>query len=379
MFLVTISLDENALAGLSESFAAFVQQRFGGYNKKTFHYSLAAKNNFCLLQNSVVTDQIIFLTDGTVSDNFPEFDDSWYLDYSSAVAQYNSAELTVENQFLRPGQVKAKIELNKRLRERLKAETREAEELKLLGFGVEFGYLPLDGIARLSPLQFIDVPKIRTMTRFGARIVLLNNAYTYRVSDVQRWLNQKVIDLLDLRIACYAELAKRLPEEGSPVSLPPWYSEEISAYWDIAGFPRKVRGSFFLSRLSRTEELPGDLTFTIPSPGTGKQVFGWHLALDSSLSFTLFADPGKSLKTIYGRKGKSPGELPLSIDCTLYVNSPAKSGFEQSFAEWSLDPFDRWSRRGIDARLTFDGEYFEIREYPAVYGGKTIFRGKAVF
>ncbi|MDR3191494.1 MAG: hypothetical protein LBT87_00335 [Treponema sp.] len=377
MFLVTISLDENALAGLSDSFAAFVQRRFGGYNKKLFHYSLAAKNTFCLLQNSVVTDQIIFLTDGTISDNFPEFEDSWYLDYSNAVANYNSAELTVENQFLRPGQVKAKIELNKRLRERLKAEIREADELKLLGFGVEFGYLPLDGIARLSPLQFIDVPKIRTMTRFGARIVLLNNAYTYQVSDIQRWLNQTVIYLLDLRIACYAELAKRLPEGGSPVSLPPWYSEGISAYWDIAGFPRKVRGTFSIPRLYQTEELPADLTFTIPE--TGKQVFGWHLAFDTSPSFTLFVDPGKSLKTIYGRKGKSPGELPLSVDCTLYVNSEAKTGFEQTFADWSLAPFSKWSQRGINARLTFDGEYFEIREYPAVYGGKPIFRGKAVF
>jgi hypothetical protein len=377
MFLVTVSLDENALAGLSESFAAFVQERFGRYDKKLFQYTLAAKNGFCLLQNSVVTDQAVFLTDGTVSDNFLEFDDAWYLDYSDTVERYNSAELTVENQLLTPGGVKAKIERNKGLRKRLKAEIDEAEQLKLLGFGVNFGYLPLDGIARISPLQFVDVPKIRTMTRFGARIVLLNSAYTYRISDIQRWVNQKIMDLLDLRIACYAELAKRLPEEGKSVSLPPWYSEGISAYWDIAGFPRKARGSFRLPRLSRTEELPAVLTFTPLE--RGKQIFGWSLTVDSSPAFTLFIDPGKSFKTIYERKGKSPGELPLTIDCTLYIDSAAKTGFEQTIAEWSLAPFDKWDNSGIGVRLTFDGEYFEIQEYPAIHRNKTIFRGKAVF
>jgi hypothetical protein len=376
MFLVTLSLGENALAGLSESFAAFVRERFGRHDKKLFQFSLAARNNFCLLQNSVVTDQVIFFTDGTVTDNFLEFDDTWYLDYSEAAAEYGSAELTVENQFLTPGGVKAKIELNKSLRKRLKAEINEAEQLKLLGFGVNFGYLPLDGIARLSGLQFIEVPKIRTMTRFGARIVLLNSAYTYRLSDIQKWVNQKIIDLLDLRIACYAELAKQLPEGGETVSLPPWYSEEIPAYWDIAGLPRKTRGSFFSPRLCQTEELPAVLTFTPLK--TGKRAFGWYLSAGSS-SFTLFIDPEKSAKTIYARKGKNPGELPLTIDCTVYINPAAKSGFEQTVIEWSLAPFIRENSRGIGARLIFDGEYFEIQEYPSIRVNKTIFRGKAEF
>jgi hypothetical protein len=190
-------------------------------------------------------------------------------------------------------------------------------------------------------------------------------------------VNQKIIDLLDLRIACYAELAKRLPERGSSVSLPPWYSEDISAYWDIAGFPRKIEGSFFSPRLYQTEELPGVLTFAPLE--TGRQAFGWHLAAGSSPSFTLFIDPEKSAKTIYARKGRSPGELPLSLDCTLYINPAPKTGFEHTIVEWSLAPFMKENQRGISARLIYDGEYFEIQEHPALHGRKTIFRGKAVF
>ncbi|MDR0998687.1 MAG: hypothetical protein LBL70_06430, partial [Treponema sp.] len=207
IFLVTLSLGENSLEGLSEDFAAFIRERFGKNDKKLFQYTLTAKNSFCLLQDSAVDDQVIFLTDGTMPDNFPEFDETWYLDYSDAVAIYNSAELTVENQVLGPAGIRAKIELNKRLRERLKAEIKDLERLRLLGFGINAGYLPLDGIARLSLLQFIDLPKIHTMTRFGAKIVLLNSAYTYRFSGIQTWANQKLISLLDLRIDCYAELA----------------------------------------------------------------------------------------------------------------------------------------------------------------------------
>jgi hypothetical protein len=378
IFLVTLSLGENSLEGLSEDFAAFIRKKFGKNDKKLFHYTLTAKNSFCLLQDSAVADEVIFLTDGTIPDNFPEFDETWYLDYSDAVAIYNSAELTVENQVPGPAGIRAKIELNKRLRERLKAEIKDLEQLRLLGFGINAGYLPLDGIARLSFLQFIDVPKIHTVTRFGARIVLLNSAYTYRFSGIQTWANQKLISLLDLRIDCYTELAKHTSAGEKNVSLPLWYSEQIGPYWDIAGFPRKMEGAFFSPRLYRNEELPAGLTFT-PFEN-GKQPFGWYLTVEpppssGTSSFTLFIDPEKSIKTIYGRRGKDPADHSLNIYCTLYVSSAPGPGLEQTLGEWSLDLPAGKSYRSIKARISFDGENFEIREYPAIHGNKIIFRG----
>jgi hypothetical protein len=377
MFLVTLSLDKDTLSGLSEDFAAFVRERFGKHDKKLFQYILAAKNNFCLLQESVVTDQVIFLTDGTMPDSFPEFDDTWHVDYSTAITKYNSAELTVENQVLTAGEIKARIERNKRLREQLKAEISELEQLKLLGLSVNFGYLPLDGIARVSLLQFVEIPKIHTMTRFGAKIVLLNDAYINRLSDIQIWINQKIIDLLDIRIDCYADLAKRHPAEKKAVSLPAWFSEHISAYWDIAGLPHRVQGSFFSPQLHRGEEFPAVLCFTPLK--TDEQRFGWHLTFGSPPSFTLFIDPRKSVKTIYERKGKTPRDRPLTIDCTFYINSTVKTGWGQPVVERSFAPFFKENYRGIEGRIIFDGENFEIREYPSLHSNKIIFRGKAVF
>jgi hypothetical protein len=378
IFLVTLSLEDDSLEGLSEDFAAFIRKRFGENDKKLFQYTLTAKNNFCLLQDSATADQVIFLTNGTIPDNFPEFDETWYLDYSDAVAIYNSAELTIGNQVLGPAGIRAKIELNRRLRERLKAEIKELERLRLLGFSISASYLPFDGIVRLSPLQFIDVPKIRTVTRFGAKIVLLNSTYTYRFSGIQTWANQKIINLLDLRIACYTELAKHITAGERNVSLPPWYSEQIGPYWDIAGFPHKIQGSFFSPRLYQTEELPAGLTF-MPFEN-GKQPFGWYLTVEpspssGSSSFMLFVDPEESIETIYDRRGKAPADHSVTIYCTLYINSASQSDLGQNLAEWNSYLLAKKSYRGIRARINFDGENFEIQEYPAIHSNKIIFRG----
>jgi hypothetical protein len=377
IFLVTLSFEDNSLEGLSEDFAAFIRERFGENDKKLFQYTLTAKNSFCLLQDSDVANQIIFLTDGTMPDDFPEFDETWYLDYSDAVAKYNSAELTIGNQVLGPAGIRAKIELNKDLRERLQAEIKDLERLRLLGFSINASYLPLDGIARLSILQFIDIPKIRTLTRFGAKIVLLNSASTYQFSGIQTWANRKLIGLLDLRIDCYTELARHMTAGGS-VSLPPWYSEQIGPYWGIAGLPHKIDGSFFSPRLYQKEELPASLTFT-PFEN-GKQPFGWYLTVEpsppsGSSSFMLFVDPEESPETIYNRRGKDPADHPVTIDCTLYVNSAPGPGLRQTLTEWSLDLPPRTSRRGIRARLSFDGDNFEIQEYPATHSNRIIFSG----
>jgi hypothetical protein len=47
----------------------------------------------------------------------------------------------------------------------------------------------------------------------------------------------------------------------------------------------------------------------------------------------------------------------------------------QTLTEWSLDIPDKKNYRGIRARISFDGENFSIREYPAIHGNKIIFRG----
>jgi hypothetical protein len=377
MFLVTIAMDEKALAGLSDSFAAFIRERFGKNDRKLFQYTLAAKNNFCLLRDRDNEDSLVFLTDGTISDSFPELNNTQYIDYSDEISKYHSAELTIAGPVFSSGEVYEKIEGNKNLRDNLKARISSLEELKVFAFFMSFGYLPLDGIINYSPLRFIDLPKLRTMTQFGDKIVLMNGASINKLSDIEKWVHQKTIDMLDLRINCYTDMAKQLKGETKPLSFPPWFSEQITDYWDIAGLPHKIEGSFFSPQLPVTREIPAALTF-VPPQGE-EQVFGWYLAIGQSSSYTLFIDPKKSAETIYKRKGSSPQERTVSIDCTLYINPAAGTGPEQTIVEQSLVPFIQMDHSGIDVRITFDGEEFEIREYPKSHSNATIFRGKAVF
>lgn len=376
MFLLTLSFEKNALTGLSNNFAAFIRKRFLKNDKKLFHYTLTAKNNFCLIRDSDQGDSLIFLADGTIPDNFLEFNKTGYVNFEQETARYNSAELCIKTQQLNAHDIRGKIFLNKKFQDQLKAKIIALEQEKLLAFSVNFGYLPLDGIIRASPLQFVDVPKIYTMTRFGAKIVLQNSSDTWFFANIEGWVYQKFIDLLDLRIACYTELAKDLGRRREAVSLPPWYTEDLGGYWNLGGFPRAIQGSFFSPQIHRKEELPAVLTLRLPE--TAEPAFGWYLAAGASPSHTLFIDPGQSARTIYKRRGKSPAEQPLVIDCTLYINPASFTGPEKTIVEQSLKPFVFPNQEGIKARIIFDGENFEIQEYPAAHSNKTIFRGRAV-
>jgi hypothetical protein len=375
MFWVTLSFEEKDLAGLSENFAAFVRERFGKHNKKLFQYVLVAKNNFCLFWDSDNKNSVVFFTGGTTPDDFSEFNDIWYVDYFDEMTKYNSMELTAGNQMLTRDEIQEKIELNTILRGQLQTKIRVLEQNKILAFSINVGYLSFDGMIRLSPLRFIDIPKFRTMTTFGQKIVLQNSTYIYRIADIQTWVYQKIVDLLDLRISCYTDLAKEMPA-GEKRSLPPWFSEQITPYWDIAGFPRTIQGFFLSPRLPQKRELPAILHFTPPAT---EPAFGWYLTAGSSPSYTLFIDPEKSAKIIYGRKGKLPHERGITIACTLYINPTAKTSLEQRIIEQSIGPFIKDNQTGIKVRIYFDGENFEIQEYPSDHDNKVIFRGKAAF
>jgi hypothetical protein len=391
MFMVTVSFDESGLdaAGLSDRFAAFIRERFGRHNRKLFQYSMAAGAPFCLLRDNDDPDSVIFLTDGSLSDNFAEFNAAWYLLYTDEIARYHSPELMIENTAFAPPDtapdaaagtapetasqmMRQKIALNKILRDRIGAELRVLKDDKALAAGMNIGYFPLDTIVRYSPLRFVDVPKFRTLIGFGKEIILQNNAYIDRFVESLAWVHQKNIGLLDLRIAAYTELAERAEKEDGPVSLPPWFAEQVTGYWDVAGLPRAMRGTFF-SSAGRDEETP-PVTLAFVPPQNEHSVFGWYLAAGPSC--TLFIDPQDSLEAIYRRKGKTPRERAVTLDCVIYAHPAGKRGVEKSSVAQYLESFASETRNGIKARVTFDGETFEIREHPTLHNNRVIFRGK---
>jgi hypothetical protein len=378
LFLVTLEIPEGAFEHLSDDFIRELEEKYAKNDKKLFQYTIAASGNYIFMRDSSNTDSLLFLTDGTLSASYYDFQPARHVENHTEIQRYYSPELMIDSDSPPATESLAeKIALNKNLVDEFKYKIRTLNWAKLTAFKFNIGYIPASYIARITPLRFIDVPKIRTVTGFGEKLVLANSAYTNRVSELRAWIYQKIIDLLELRITCYTEMIKEIPSGENPVSLPPWYAEHISAYWDIAGLPHKVEGAFFPPQLLETREIPSALAFILPQGE--QQLFGWYLAIGQSSSYTLFIDPRKSAMTIYGRKGTSPREHKVTIDCTLYINPAAGTGMEQTIVEQSLTPFIQMNHRGIDAQIIFDGEIFEIEEHPKTHTNAVIFHGKAVF
>jgi hypothetical protein len=388
MFMVTLAIPENAFDGLSAAFTGQLTQRYAQNDKKFFQYTIAASNYYLLLRDINDTESVIFLTDGTGSNQYTEFRQTWFVKDFEETARYFSPELTIDRRtVISHEELINKIALNEIFRDELKYQVRALKWSQLTAFKINFGYIPAHYIARITPLRFVDMPKIRTVTTFGERVVLANSSYTYTTSNIRMWAYEKIIALLEVRLRYYNELVKEFSGTDSDPTdtintFPSWYSENISDYWDIAGLPHNIAGTFFspFSGHGQTQR-PAVLSFVRPE--TDLELFGWYLSIAESVSsasadnsFSIFIDPLKSPRAVYSRNGKTPGEKRLQLDCTIYVNPGVNSSVEQEIIERMLKPFINMNDQGIEARIIFDGHTFEIKQHPATNSNSLIFRGE---
>jgi hypothetical protein len=387
MFMVTLAIPDNAFDGLSTAFTAELRKKYAKNDKKIFQYTIAASNPYILLRDTDDTKSVIFLTDGTVSDQYAEFRQTWLVNDFEETARYHSPELTIDRRaVISYEELINKIELNKRFRDELKYQVRVLKWSQLTAFKFNFGYIPAHYIARITPLHFVDMPKIRTVTTFGERVVLANSSYIYTTSNVRIWVYEKIIELLEVRLRCYNDFTREFSETITAgtreISFPPWYSENITSYWDSAGFPHTIAGTFF-SPGSGPMQTQKPVVLSFLKPKTEPELFGWYLSIGETASsaiadnsFSIFIVPRKAAGTIYSRNGKTPGEKRLQLDCTLYFNPGMNSPVEQDIIDSMLKPFIKMNDQGIEARIIFDGNTFEIRQHPARRRNSLVFRGE---
>ncbi|MDR0656718.1 MAG: hypothetical protein LBG22_10425 [Treponema sp.] len=381
LFFVTLEIPENAFAGLSGEFAARLHEKFAGKDRTLFQYVMAASTRYIFMRDKSNKDSVLYLTDGTLSAFFPEFRRTWYIGNYDELQRYQSPELTFGAYEIGSAEqyeeLCRKIEMNKSFRRELKERIAVLRKNKISAIGLDMIYIPFHYTVRYSPLRYIDTPKMRTMTSYGDEIVLTNSAFIDVTSETRIWIDKKIIGLLDARILMFEDMAKRFEKNREPAAVPGWFSETITSYWDIAGLPRKIPGTFYnpVLALLPAEQIPAVLTFK--EDETDQGYFGWYLSIGETASFSLFLDPRESAKTIYSRKGKTPQEKKVKLDCTLYANPAVNTAMERDIVERCLAPFARPDREGIDVRIVFDGDIFEIREYPAMHSSTLIFRGQA--
>ncbi|MDR1107317.1 MAG: hypothetical protein LBL44_13255 [Treponema sp.] len=380
LFFVTLDVPENAYDGLSPEFAGALREQFTVKDKVVFQYIMAASENYVLVVDKTNTGDVLFLTDGVLSQNLPEFQRRRYAGDYEELGRYLSPELTLEGKTSLAGgdrgELERKIALNKSLRRELRERIVSLRYDHLSAVSLDMMYLPLHYFIILTPLRFLDVPKIRTITTHGNNIVMANSVYIDMVSTTRIWIDRKIIDFLDVRIKCYEEVEDLLAKGAESAGVPPWYSEDIAAYWDAAGLPRRIEGVFFDPFAPGAGQIPAVLNFR--ENEERRETFGWYLSLgeEEDRPFFLFIDPQKSLKTIYSRNGRTPGQRAVHLGCTLHVNPSADGGPERRIAERCLAPLMRTSRPGVDVRIVFDGSTFEIRTWPS---GAPLFRGQVSY
>jgi len=371
MFFVTLEVPQNAFESLSDDFIRQLTEKFAKYDRTLFHYTIAADDNYIIMRETG-NSSLFFLTDGTISNNYSEFHIGRFVENFTEIQRYYSVELTVnENAALSIEELTEKISLNRQFVKELKYKIRVLKWSQLTAFKFNAGYIPVHYIVKLTPLRFIDMPKIRTMTSFGERVVLANSAYVDQTTEIRIRLLEKIVEMTEIRILCYGDIVK---EFSSSIVIPPWYSDNISDYWDIAGFPRSISGTFYIpGTRNETVQIPAVLSF-IPQRQE-QNISGWFFAIGASSDFSIFLESRNSAKTIYSRKGITPQERRLQLDCTLYINDNANAQTERDIIERCLCPYLTGTSDGINVRITFDGRTFEIREYPARHGSSLIFQG----
>ena len=211
MFLVTLEIPENAFESLSDVFVRQLTEKFSKYNKKLFQYTIAASNNYVILRDIDNTSSLLFLTDGTISNQYPEFNSDRYVENFAEVQRYYSAELTVSNSTaITKEELTEKVTLNKQFIDELKYKIRVLKWSQLTAFKFNAGYIPAHYIFRLTPLQFVGAPKIRSLIGFGEKIVLANSSYIYETSDARIKLYENIIGMVKTRMLYYSDLLKEL-------------------------------------------------------------------------------------------------------------------------------------------------------------------------
>ncbi len=374
VFFVTLEIPLGAMEGLSQKFAAALGGKFSEINKKLFYYIMEATTDFIVMQpqNAEKKNQIYFLTAEGVSDYYPDFKPGLQTVEFEEMVRYNSPEYMLQGGpvFTRDNyaEMVKKIELNKGLQKELQQRINEFESLKKSASNSRIAYSAMDVISHITLLYLIDVPKIYTMTRFGGEIMSANDVYINQFSNTRIWLDSKLLEMLDLRITFYSNMAKQLASGVEKVSLPPGYSESARGYWQLANFPDNLDGTFSFDEYNTfayLQDSPLDYNF-----------FGWILEVkNNDTVLTFLIEPEELAKTIYEHHGILPSEKPYNFKSYITLISAGSSSEGRQFYDNTIGTIEKPGKR-IEADISYDGKEFTIQKKRFLQQPIIFFKGK---
>jgi hypothetical protein len=128
----------------------------------------------------------LFLTDETLPDQYPLFQQTWHMvNYEEIQCCFSPELILSQNAPVTNDELIQKIAANKYFCDALKYQIRQLKWLQLTAFKFNFGYIPAHYIAIITPLRFFDPPKIRTVTEFGEQR-LYTHSFGYPYLDERK-------------------------------------------------------------------------------------------------------------------------------------------------------------------------------------------------
>ncbi|GHU58586.1 hypothetical protein FACS189444_2480 [Spirochaetia bacterium] len=207
LFFVTMEIPEHAFAGLSEAFTKELTAKYAVSDKKLFRYIMAATTHQLILRELDNVHTALFLTDGRVSDYFPNFRPEQYFETNDEFLRIRSPELAVAG-YETLSELQEKIVQNKAFMEEIKTRIIRLRAAKSAAASVTNSYLIADFFSRITLLNHVDIPKIKTLTSFGREIVRINQNYADSMYDTRIGLYQNLVKLLQARIKEYTAMAR---------------------------------------------------------------------------------------------------------------------------------------------------------------------------
>ncbi|MFP3090747.1 hypothetical protein LQZ21_10530 [Treponema sp. TIM-1] len=78
-FWATLVIPPNAFDGLSETFVQRLTEKYAEHDKPLFQYVIWAQDRYILMRETGNDEDVLFLTDGTLPRQYPQFEQIWYV------------------------------------------------------------------------------------------------------------------------------------------------------------------------------------------------------------------------------------------------------------------------------------------------------------
>lgn len=261
-FLVTVSYDEAALDGVSAEFADELRSLFGGLNLKVFSCMIEATSSWLQLEFGIdgLGERILFLTREGLPELYPLFVRQATFVDDPVSRRYFDAELAPGGDAAANA---AALEANLRYKDLLLREIARYRAYDGVAGISRFGYSAFDFVAKITLLNKVNFPQIKTVTTYGGNIMDINaNGYSVE-AEMRKWAYTAILDLVDARLYYL-----RSPSTGAPRALSTWpeYLRHAGITGDIDGL---IQGAQVVpARVSTLDDYPLFPVFSLEGDGT---------------------------------------------------------------------------------------------------------------